>query len=82
MGFSDEKLNGSVDLLVKAMRDVFSESMQNLREGIKVDVKKGNDDLINEIIRVKESLAKQIDTTNENMQAQFADQRIIISELR
>ena len=55
-------LNGSTDLLAKAMRQVFSERMEESREGMKDDLDEGLD-------KLRDALGDRIDTTNENMQA-------------
>ncbi len=69
------ELNGSVDLLAKAMRDVFTESMQGVREGVQEDMKVLEEGLKEEIRTVN-------DTTNQNMQAQFATQQKEIGKIK
>ena len=64
-------LNGSVDMLAKAMRKVFVEAVE---EGIQ-PVSDAVDALSKDVAGVK----KDIKTTNENMQAQLAQNRKDIS---
>ena len=64
------KPNGSVDILAGAMRTVFSELLDESREKTQEDLK-----------GVEERLGKRIDTTNENMQVQFAEQEKKISKV-
>ncbi len=69
-----KKLNGSVDLLAKAMKAVFEESMESVKDGMNEDLK-----LLEEVL--KEEIRSANDTTNQNMQAQFAEQEEKISSL-
>ena len=74
------KLNGSVEVLARAMRDVFTEAVQ---EGIG-PVRKDVAGLKENIAEIKEDVAgvkRDIKTTNENMQAQFASQEKKIGKL-
>jgi len=69
---SDKKgLNGSVDLLATAMRDVFKEAVEGAVEPIESQVKALRTDMGD----MEARLNQRIDTTNENMQAQFAQHR-------
>lgn len=63
-------LNGSVDLLAQAMRAVFQECMESTREGVKEDMSD-----------MESRLSDRIDTTNQNMQGQFAEQEKKIGKL-
>ncbi len=72
------KLNGSIDLLAKAMRDVFKESLEAglvpVRKDIN-DMRENIDDLRENMESMENRLAGQIKTTNENVQAQLAQHR-------
>ena len=68
----ETKLNGSVDLLAKAMKKVFSEAMEGAVEPIHSDL---------EDIRNNMATKEDVNTTNENMQAQFATQEEKIGKL-
>ena len=68
-----ENMNGSVDLIAKAMRRVFAE-----------EVEKGLVPVRGDIAEVKEDVAgvkRDIKTTNKNMQVQFAEQKKKIGNL-
>ena len=69
---SGSKLNGSVDLLAKAMRQVFTEAVQ---EGVQ-PIKESVDGLKQDVDGLKQGL----ETTNNNVQAQLAQNRKDISE--
>ena len=56
-------LNGSVDLLAGAMRQVFQECMETTRGVVKQDIE-----------GMEQRLTERIDTTNANMQARFSEQ--------
>ena len=58
------KLNGSVELLATAMRKVFTEAVQEGLEPVRKDMKD-----------MESRLNTRIDTTNENVQAQLAQNR-------
>ncbi len=62
---TDSKLNGSVEMLAKAMKEVFSEAMESAVEPIHSDL---------EGIRNNMATKEDVNTTNVNMQAQFAEQ--------
>ncbi len=71
------KLNGGVDALAKAMRQVFTEALdataQPLKEsmdGLRTDM----GDLRTDLGDLRTDLSDQIETTNKNMSAQFAEQ--------
>ena len=66
-----KNLNGSTDLLAKAMRKVFIEAVEGAVEPLREDLGEGSDGL--------ESLEKELKTTNENVQAQLAQNRKDIS---
>ena len=85
-------LNGSVDLLANAMRQVFTEAMQQAVEPVRKDMENMEtrlnksmsnmeDRLDKRMDGLKDDFTKQIDTTNENMQAQFAEQQKKIGRL-
>ena len=63
-------LNGSVDLLADAMKKVFEESMVTVQEAVKEDMD-----------GMERRLSDRIDTTNKNMQSQFANQEKKIGKL-
>ena len=67
----NEQLNGSVDLLAKAMRQVFTEAVESAVQPLATEVKA----LRTEVNDMEGRLNARIDTTNENMQAQFAQHR-------
>ena len=67
---SEPKLNGSVELLAKAMRKVFSEAVEDVAEPLHKDMKGLRTDMQGMGAR----LDAGIKTTNENMQSQFAEQ--------
>ncbi|MDE0532281.1 MAG: hypothetical protein OXI01_12655 [Albidovulum sp.] len=82
-------LNGSVNLLADAMRKVFTEAVEVAVEPLTTQVsalRTNVADMRTEIHSMEERLNKRIDTTNENMQAQFAEQEkkigTLISERR
>ena len=77
MASGKKKLNGSVDLLAKSMRDVFSEAMEAVHGAVKKDMD-AMEGRLNERI---DGVERRIDTTNENMQAQFAEQEKKIGRL-
>ena len=73
MSKSKNKLNGSVELLAKALKGVVSEAIEE------------NNDLVLTTIRddmaaMEGRLNDRIDTTNENMSKQFSTQAKYISE--
>lgn len=53
-------MNGSTDLLARAMRQVFEETMTSVRNGMNADMKE-------EIHTLEKKIEKKIDTTNQNM---------------
>ncbi|MCY4276291.1 MAG: hypothetical protein OXE81_00400 [Gammaproteobacteria bacterium] len=70
-------LNGSVELLAEAMRDVFSEGVEQAVkplnekfESLRVEF----GEIRTELGEMEDRLNKRIDTTNENMQVQFREQ--------
>ena len=67
------KLNGSTELLAKAMRQVFTEAVQ---EGIE-PVKSAVDGLKQDVDGMRNTMATKADleTTNKNVQAQLAQNR-------
>lgn len=81
---SKNKMNGSVGLLADAMRKVFQEGIESaiapVEEavtGLRDDMKDMRDDMKN----MEERLDQKIGTTNQNMQAQFAEQEKRIGQL-
>jgi len=71
------KMNGSLDLLASAMRDVFSEAMISVRNGMKADLKDMEGRLN---LRIDETNAR-IGTTNQNMAAMFSEQEKKVGEM-
>ncbi len=71
------KLNGSVDILAKAMREVFTEAVEGAVDPLTTEVKA----LRTEVGDMEGRLNDRIDTTNENMAAQFAAQEEKIGKL-
>jgi len=78
---SKDKMNGSVDLLAKAMRQVFTEAVEDAVEPLREDVKDIRENMTtkDDLKAVEGRLDKKIDdgqrTTNENVQAQLAQHR-------
>ena len=70
------KLNGSVDTLARAMRQVFSEAVEGAVEPLREDMKGARDDMH----AMEGRLNARIATTNENVQSQLAQHRKGISE--
>ena len=60
---TSKNFNGSVEILAGAMRKVFDECMTGTREAMKEDLEE-----------VRVDLSERMDTTNKNMQAEFAAQ--------
>lgn len=73
-------LNGSVDLLADAMRKVFSEAVEGAVEPLRDDVKGMRSDMSAMEGRLNEKIDKGLQTTNENVQSQLAQNRQEISE--
>ena len=71
-----ESLNGSVELLAKAMRAVFSEAVEGAVEPLRKDMKGARDDML----AMEGRLNAHINTTNENVQGQLAQHRKDISD--
>ena len=83
-----KKLNGSVELLVDAMKKVFQEGIQGAIEPVRADIKEVRSDmkgmetrLNNDMKGMETRLSDDIDTTNQNMQAQFAKQEEKIGKM-
>ena len=76
---SGSKLNGSVDLLAKAMRQVFTEAVE---EGVQ-PIKDAVGELSKDVVNIRENMATKDDikTTNVNVQVQFAEQEMKIGKL-
>ena len=74
-----ESLNGSVELLAKAMRTVFSEAAEGAVAPLRDDIAGISDGMT----AISDGMATKadIETTNENMQAQFAEQEKKIGQL-
>ena len=77
-----EKLNGSVDMLANAMRQVFKEAVEGAVEpthkevkALRTDMQSMEGRLNTKIDATEERLNERIDTTNENVQAQLAQHR-------
>ena len=66
------KLNGSENLLANAMRRVFSEAVEGAVAPLRDDIAGISDGM---------ATKADIETTNENMQAQFAEQEMKIGQL-
>jgi hypothetical protein len=79
---AENKLNGSVELLARSIRDVFQDAMSITRENIKEDMASMKQDVAKNLSDMETRLNSHIDTTNNNMQAQFARQEEIISNLK
>ncbi|MCE2522773.1 MAG: hypothetical protein J4F49_06090 [Rhodobacteraceae bacterium] len=76
-----EKMNGSVNLLADAMRKVFTEAMEVAVQPVRSDME-GMETRINKnMSNMEDRLNQRIDTTNENMQAQFSQQEKTIGKL-
>ena len=71
------KLNGSVDRLAIALREVFSEAVEGAIDPLRTDIAKIRSDMAG----MEGRLNDQIDTTNKNMQAQFSEQEKKLGEL-
>ncbi len=79
---AENKLNGSVELLARSIRDLFQDAMSITRENIKEDMESMKQDVAKNLSDMETRLNSHIDTTNNNMQAQFARQEEIISNLK
>ena len=64
------KLNGSVDLLAQAMKKVFSEAVEGAVEPLREDLSE-----IRDRMATNEKLEAGLKTTDENVQAQLAQNR-------
>ena len=69
---TSKNLNGSVDLLAKAMKEVFSEAVEGAVEPLRDGLKEIHDDM---------ATKKDLKTTNKNMQVQFSEQEKKIGKL-
>ena len=85
---TQEKLNGSADLLAKAIRKVFEETSENVRYSVKEDMHEMEKNLSDKIDTTNQNMESmegrlndRIDTTNENMQVQFAEQEEKIAKM-
>ena len=81
----NKKLNGSVDLLAQAMRQVFQESVEAVHTDMKEDLKDMGEGIRSEMKDMNkttnENMQKMNKTTNENMQSQFAEQEKKIGQM-
>lgn len=75
-------LNGSVNVLADAMRQVFTEAvektaepLQNEMKAMRTDMRDMEGRLNKKIDATEKRLNKRVDTTNENVQAQLAQHR-------
>ena len=68
---SDERLNGSVNILADAMRQVFSEAVEGAVEPLHGEMRALRTDMRD----MEGRLNERIDTTNENVQSQLAQNR-------
>ena len=78
------KLTGSVNLLAEAMRRVFSEAVEEATAPLTSDMKAVRADMKAVRVEMKDMetrLNKRIDTINQNMAAQFAEQEKKIGKL-
>ena len=73
MSKSKNKMNGSVDLLAKALKGVVSEAIEENNDLILTTIK-------DDMAAMEGRLNKRIDTTDKNMSEQFAAQAQYISE--
>ena len=74
----DNKLNGKVHSFAAAFRDVIVDATQEAVEPLHDELKRlheTDDAILDELKGVEERLNKRIDTTNDNMQTQFAQLR-------
>lgn len=76
-----KKLNGSADLLADAMRKVFTEAVEAGVAPVRDDMARMEGRLREDVTEMEGRLHKRIDTTNENMAAQFAAQEQKIGKL-
>ncbi len=67
-------MNGSVNLLAKAMRQVFQEAVEEGVSPLRKELKE-------EIGSLRKDMVERIDTTNENMQGQFSEQENKIGKM-
>ena len=74
---STTPMNGSVNLLANAMRDVFQDCMTATRMAVKEDM----DAMEGRLSERIDSVDDQIQTTNENMQSQFSQQEKKIAKI-
>lgn len=74
------ELNGGIDMLAQGLRDVIGEAMAGVRKGMHADMKMEVSELRKDMDAGFAKLDKRIDTTNENMQAQFAEQESKFAE--
>ena len=74
-----KSLNGSVDLLAKAMRAVFTEAVEGAIKPLRKDVGEIRKDMGAMETRLNTRIDAGLTTTNENMQAQLAQQRKDVS---
>ena len=81
---STKKLNGSVDTLALAMRQVFTEAVEGAVEPLTEEVKGLRSDMdrrFDEVNKRIDGVEGQIATTNENMAVQFNEQEQKIKKL-
>ena len=78
-----EKLNGSTDLLAQAIRKVFEESREIATADMKEELSMWGEQIRGDLALKadKADIDTTINTTNENMQAQFAEQERKIGKL-
>ena len=67
-------LNGSVTKLAEAFRDVFLEWSGTTYERVSEDIKEVKEGMVEMESRIKKDVNDHIDTTNQNLQSQLADQ--------
>ncbi len=76
-----KKLNGSADLLANAIRQVFEEATEKSRVEVRGDIHEMEKNLSSKIDNLDKKIDTTNKTTNENMQAQFAEQEGKIAKM-
>ena len=66
-------LNGSVNLLADAMRKVFTEAVEGAVDPLRTEMRAMRTDMRDMEGRLTKHIDEQVDTTNQNVQAQIAD---------
>ena len=79
-----DKLNGSAERLAGAIREVFTEVVDGAVEPLRTEMKAMHTDMKamrTDMRDMEKRLNGRIDTTNQNMQAQFAEQERKIGQM-